>query len=246
VSDNDAFRGGDLMVGNVMWGAVKETIDHASFNSWDRQSWFWEDENGTAHSKPETQLIQRNLILNKDYQYGSANSDWAIDHDDASSWFEDSKNVMVYGSHKWRDGVHKWYFDNLYVMPVDSVSAQTWGIGWYLLNTNSSRFTNNTMVTWAPAAQFHYIWSIPQPYADVVIADNHYFTPNNSNLPFKVGGSPHPAYTPKGSPKPPITVNQVDSLAKWQLLTGNDVGSTISADMDLKRVLAQAEQYLQL
>jgi hypothetical protein len=81
VSDNDAFRGGDLMVGNVMWGAVKETIDHASFNSWDRQSWFWEDENGTAHSKPETQLIQRNLILNKDYQYGSANSDWAIGND---------------------------------------------------------------------------------------------------------------------------------------------------------------------
>ena len=51
----------------------------ASFNSWDRQSWFWEDDHGVAHSKPEPQLIRRNLILNKDYQYGSANSDWAID-----------------------------------------------------------------------------------------------------------------------------------------------------------------------
>ena len=38
-----------------------------------------EDEHGVAHSKPEPQLIRRNLILNKDYQYGSANSDWAID-----------------------------------------------------------------------------------------------------------------------------------------------------------------------
>ena len=37
VNYNDAFRGGDLMMGNVMWGAVKETADHASFNSWDRQ-----------------------------------------------------------------------------------------------------------------------------------------------------------------------------------------------------------------
>ena len=42
------------------------------------------------------------------WSFVAANSDWAIDHDDASSWFEDSKNVMVYGSHKWRDGVHKW------------------------------------------------------------------------------------------------------------------------------------------
>ena len=28
-----AFRGGDLMEGNVLFGAVKETADHASFNS---------------------------------------------------------------------------------------------------------------------------------------------------------------------------------------------------------------------
>ena len=32
VNYNDAYRGGDLMEGNVMWGAVKETADHASFN----------------------------------------------------------------------------------------------------------------------------------------------------------------------------------------------------------------------
>ena len=94
--------------------------------------------------------------------------------------------MLIYGSHKWRDGVHKWYFENLYVMPVDSVSAQTWGIGWYTLNTNSSRFTNNTMVNWAPAAQFHYCWSLPLPYADFTVADNKYFTPGNSKLPFKV------------------------------------------------------------
>ena len=97
--------------------------------------------------------------------------------------------MLIYGSHKWRDGVHKWYFENLYVMPVDSVSAQTWGIGWYTLNTNSSRFTNNTMVNWAPAAQFHYCWSLPLPYADFTVADNKYFTPGNSKLPFKVPNS---------------------------------------------------------
>ena len=32
VNYNDAFRGGDVLQGNVIWGAVKETADHASFN----------------------------------------------------------------------------------------------------------------------------------------------------------------------------------------------------------------------
>ena len=182
--------------------------------------------------------------MNKDYQYGSANSDWAIDHDDASSWFEDSENVLVYGSHKWRDGVHKWYYSNLYVMPVDSVPAQTWGIGWYTLNTMSSRFTNNSMVSWTPTAQFHYCWSLPLPYAGFSVANNSYFTPGNPKLPFRVGGSG--SMNPKGSPTPPMKVSAVNTLEKWQELTGNDMGSTISADMDLQRVLAQAERYLQL
>ena len=51
---------------------------------------------------------------------------------------------------------------------------------------------------------------------------------------------------PPGSPIPPMKVSAVDSLEKWQQLTGNDLGSTISADIDLQRVLAQAELYLQL
>ena len=61
---------------------------------------------------------------------GSTNSDWSIDHDDASSFFEDSQNVMVYGSHKWRDGVHKHYFENLCVIPEDATPNAEWGIGW--------------------------------------------------------------------------------------------------------------------
>jgi hypothetical protein len=43
-----------------------------------------------------------------------------------------------------------------------------------------------------------------------------------------------------------MKVSAVNTLEKWQELTGNDMGSTISADMDLQRVLAQAERYLQL
>ena len=63
--------------------------------------------------EPEVTQITRNLILNKDFVYGSANSDWCIDHDDASSYFYDSLNVLVWGAHKWRDGVNKSYISNL-------------------------------------------------------------------------------------------------------------------------------------
>jgi hypothetical protein len=65
------------------------------------------------------------------YLTSSANSDWCIDHDDASSYFYDSLNVLVWGAHKWRDGVNKSYVSNLYVSPPQSSGAQTWGIGWY-------------------------------------------------------------------------------------------------------------------
>ena len=46
--------------------------------------------------------------------------------------------------------------------------------------------------------------------------------------------------------KPKFAPSAVKTLAQWQELTGNDAGSTISADMDLARVLRQARQYLQL
>ena len=257
VNYNDAFRGGDVLQGNVIWGAVKETADHASFNvasmhsvdhacifctlcvaslvdwrvcmqSWDRQSWFWE-EDGETHFRPDTMTISNNLILNKDYQYGSANSDWAIDHDDASSWFEDFENVMVYGGHKWRDGVHKWYTNNLYVTPADASASQQWGIGWYTPNTKSSRFTNNTMITYGSQSQFHFTWSLPLPDADFVVGSNEYYTPGNDKLPFRVGGQ-----------------DTVRTLKDWQKLTQNDLGSVISSDMDLPRIMAKAEELLRL
>lgn len=53
-----------------------------------------------------------------------------IDHDDASSFYYDDHNVMVWGSHKWRDGVNKSYVSNLYVTPPDAGAAQQWGVGW--------------------------------------------------------------------------------------------------------------------
>ena len=54
VNFNDAFRGGDAVDGNLLFGAVRETGDHASFNSWDRQSWFWETTTTTTATTATT------------------------------------------------------------------------------------------------------------------------------------------------------------------------------------------------
>jgi hypothetical protein len=76
-------------------------------------------------------------------------------------------------------------------------------------------------------------WSTPPP-------NPRYFTPLSKELGYHVGGS--------GSigTKPPFAPNQVKTLADWQRLTTNDVGSTISADMDIERAIQQASSYLQL
>ena len=190
---------------------------------------------------PELNTIRRNLILNKDYQFGSEFSDWGIDHDDASSWYEDANNVLVYGAHKWRDGIHKHYVENLYVTPPDAGASQTWGVGWYTPNTNASAFLNNTFVSFKPNnTQFHYVWSVPGPALDFNISGNRYFTPSDASLGFRVAG--------RGGmgPTPPFAPSTVATLAQWQALTGSDAGATISADMDLQHTLAMAEEHLGL
>ena len=98
VLQNDGFKGGDVMEGNLLFGWVRETGDHAAFNSWDRQSWYWKNAKGDFSCVSEVQRIHRNLFLNKDFQYGSSNSDWTVDHDDASSYYYDTENVHVWVS----------------------------------------------------------------------------------------------------------------------------------------------------
>ena len=86
------------------------------------------------------------------------------------------------------------------------------------------------MMDWQALPQFHYCWSNPEPSSDFDIHANKYFTPGNAALPFHVGGS--------------ACSNTIQSLADWQNKTKNDAGSTISADMDIKRAVAMARTML--
>ena len=79
------------------------------------------------------------------------------------------------------------------------------------------------------------------PNYDFKISNNKYFTPGATSLPFHVAGGAGMNPDRKG---PSIRPNNIATLAQWQAMTGNDAGSTISADIDLPRVIKQAEAYL--
>ena len=151
---------------------------------------------------------------------------------------------MVYGGHKWRDGVHKHYNGNMYVTPADAGTNDK-GVGWYVKNTADSTFVNNTLISWKAAPQFHYAWSNPSPLCDFNISNNKYYTPGQSSLPFRVDGAtsmqqPGVCEGAHANPKP----SDIRTLADWQAMTGNGKGSTISTDIDVDGAIALAKWML--
>ena len=124
-----------------------------------------------------------------------------------------------------------------YVTLPDAALSQTWGVGWYCLNTNASAFVNNTMVSFKPSnTQFHYLWSLPVLHTQSPTSTS---ATTDASLAMRVAGA---ASMNGAGVKPPFPPSQVATLAQWQQLTGNDAGAAISADIDV----AIAEGMLEL
>ena len=91
--------GGELMRGNMLLNYVKESNDHGAFNSWDRQPYVYRlnesetDGSGELRISPQTQTISNNLIYNVNFNGQSCGS-IALDHDDESSQYNDTDNVL--------------------------------------------------------------------------------------------------------------------------------------------------------
>jgi len=80
--------------GNLIANMVRETGDHGPFNSWDRIPYLTIHTDGTLQSIPMRQHIRKNFIVN------GYNGVWALDHDDGSSYYNDTSNLLVYGGCK--------------------------------------------------------------------------------------------------------------------------------------------------
>ena len=145
----DGFGGGNNIKGNLLFNWVRETGDHGPFNSWDRMPYLTTVQTGEPSVIPATTNITRNFIIN------SYDSTWPLDHDDGSSFYEDTYNFLVYGGYKNYLGNSKNVHDNIYVLPdsrssgggqcVEDVGVgenSGWGEQWY----------NNTCICAGPNA----------------------------------------------------------------------------------------------
>ena len=80
---------------------VRETADHGPVNTWARVSYWTNASHASPTHTPRTNTIRRNLII------GGYSSVFALDHDDGSSFYLDSSNVLCYGGCKQHGGSNK-------------------------------------------------------------------------------------------------------------------------------------------
>ena len=95
ININDGFYGNHTLSWNIIFNTVRETGDHGPINTWDRQPFLSDAvQAGVPSLWQRTSYIHHNLVFN------NYNCLWPIDHDDGSSFYEDSYNFHVYGGQK--------------------------------------------------------------------------------------------------------------------------------------------------
>ena len=221
VNFNDGFAGEEVLEGNLIFNMVRETSDHGSFNSWDRQPWLYsktDQPGGELALSPGTHQLRGNFIFNTNF-LGHSNGLYCIDHDDGSSQYNDTGNVLVYGGVKYRDGVNRSVSDNLVIYSL--------GAAFQVSGFSTDRFVDNTVVLNRGVA---YTCVGAAIKGGVTTMNNRFFTPNDTSLSFTTGGC-----NVKGS-----------TLKEWQAACHCDQGSTISSDLTGNQILDMASKMLGL
>jgi len=138
VNFNDGFGGGANVTYNIMFNVVRETSDHGTFNSWDRQVYVTDVLNGQPSFIKAFDDISHNFIISN---YGAAE---AIDNDDGSCYYRTHSNFLSYSGNGMKsdfgghDGIA---FGNVYAFV---------GGGFTMYNTqlpgHEDQFYGNTLV----------------------------------------------------------------------------------------------------
>jgi hypothetical protein len=92
VNFDDGLGGGSILTRNVLANFCRESSDHASFNSWNRQVYIYDDANGNPTVQKMNDTISYNWIL-ANYQ-----SSMSVDNDDGSSFYYTHDNVLISAS----------------------------------------------------------------------------------------------------------------------------------------------------
>lgn len=172
---NDGFLGGNDVTGNLIFNMVRETSDHGGFNSWDRTPYLTRKPNGSVTALPLWNRVAQNLIIN------GHNGVWTLDHDDGSSFYNDTGNVLFYGGCKnFRGNNKRCGPDNLIVYPgIPSRSS-----GGRTCQTNDNvgfafdEYTENDCVTWD--GKFYSFGTVKKRSDAPFTASNRFYSPNGS------------------------------------------------------------------
>mmetsp|Transcript_36805 Transcript_36805/g.89360 ORF Transcript_36805/g.89360 Transcript_36805/m.89360 type:complete len:539 (+) Transcript_36805:3-1619(+) len=137
INFNDGLGGGNMIRGNIIFNACRESGDHGPINSWDRMP-FLTNTTGTGPSfTPLPTHTTKNYIL---ANYGASEG---FDNDDGSSWYYTYDNVfyaadgfkMDYGGHDSR------FYGNL----VYATNKHCFGTGSFQKD-HADEFFNNTCI----------------------------------------------------------------------------------------------------
>ena len=187
---NDNLGGGNELKNNLAFNFVRETADCGPFNFFDRVPYITKVYNEEPKLGPALSKISYNFIIT------NYHSIYPLDHDDGSSYWEDTNNFLVYGGYKNHIGHSKVTRGNIYVRPdayhynnrevffgtwpycaidLDSVIGKSgWGEVW----------ANNTCIINHPNV-YNFTTCTCDPDKDItglvpVTFNNHFYVPNTT------------------------------------------------------------------
>jgi hypothetical protein len=230
ININDGFYGNHTISHNVIFNTVRETSDHGNINSWDRQPFLTD-----AVQPGLPSLWQHETYTHHNVLFNNYRSVWPLDHDDGSSYFEDSYNFQIYGGKKNYLGHSKTDHHEIYV--YSDANSGAFGSNACLGDTAPTRGSSGWNETWVQ--NICTLYNKSQPYlidrcdtADLFIpyvANNKIYIPPGTEAVFacKVNG----------------TMAKL-TLEQWQSY-GVDVNTTVQTAPDVHTIIQWGRDMLQ-
>jgi hypothetical protein len=169
-----------------------------------------------------------------------------MQHDDESSQYNDTDNVLVYGGIKYFDGINRTATKNLVIMPglygaIRGCLSLPVGLGGRNFSGHFSHWTDNTCVQ--PATGFPYE-CVGSPFFNktdrVDVRDNTFYRINASAEQVEEWGQACRCWPPAKSGVGPCPYR---NFSQWQA-AGHDKGSKIETELPMARLLAMARAKL--
>ena len=87
------MAGGNVLTKNMVFNMVRETQDHGTFNSWDRQPFMYTGADGKPTFVPRTNVIGPGNFFVNNY-----NPQEAVDNDDSSAYYDTHHNFFPFST----------------------------------------------------------------------------------------------------------------------------------------------------